>query len=131
MKKLVLISSVCLLTACGTTVERVMSNCDTPENQEFSKFKNCIQSTYIQNGRNANSIEYKGFSAKLDEINEDYTSKKITNTQAKSIAYQEFLNWNNKVNPPKSSRSDEGSFKVIQPQRPINCHNYGTYSSCY
>ena len=131
MKKLVLISSVCLLTACSTPMKTIMSNCDTPENQEFSKFKNCIQSTFIKDGGNANSYEYKGFNAKLEEISEDYNAKKITSTQAKSNTYQELENWKNKLNPPKSGGSDEGSFKVIQPQRPINCHNYGTYSSCY
>jgi hypothetical protein len=130
MKKL-LILSVLVLTACATSFKTVMTDCDVAENQEFSKFKNCIQSSYIQKGGDANSYEYKGFAAKLDEINEDYTSKKITSTQAKSITYQEFENWKNRVNPPSSGASKDGSFKVIQPQKPINCRNYGAYTSCY
>ena len=130
MKKLILIYSVLLLTACGTSFKAVMTECDNPSNQEFSKFKNCIQSTYLQNGGDVNSDEYKGFAAKLNEINEDYTSQKITSTQAKSNTYQEFENWNNKVNPPKGGGSATVPYTKPTYTKPINCHNYGTYTSC-
>jgi len=130
MKKLFLLSIIIVLTACSTPMKTIMSNCDTPENQEFSKFKNCIQSTFIKDGGNANSYEYKGFNAKLEEISEDYNAKKITSTQAKSNTYQEFEDWKKKVAP--SSRSDNGSYQApTQPTRPLNCRNYGVYTSCY
>jgi hypothetical protein len=127
MKKLFLLSIISILTACSTPMKTIMSNCDTPENQEFSKFKNCIQSSYTQNGGNANSYEYKGFNAKLEEISEDYNAKKITSTQAKSNTYQEFENWKNKLTPPKN----DGGSAVVPYRKPVNCHNYGTYTSCY
>ena len=128
MKKLILIL-VLVLTACTIppSMSTIVSNCDVAENQEFSKFKNCIQTTYSQTSSKADSFEYKAFSAKLDEINENYSSQKITSIQAKSITYQEYENRFKKVAPPTAIQPNP----VIQPRRPINCQNYGTYTSCY
>lgn len=80
-----------LLCGCSTSVslKSVMISCDT--GQPFDGYAQCIKDTYSQNGRRANSVEARIFYANLDTITEAYKKNRITNAQAKAMAYDAYL----------------------------------------
>ena len=81
-----------LVSGCvtGIPMSRAMTQCDT--GQKFSDYASCIRTTYTKQGRYPNDAVIKAFYANLDEIDESYRGGKLTDAQAKSAAYNAYLN---------------------------------------
>ncbi len=74
----------------GMTMSKVMSQCD--DSQKFNTYASCIRTTYDKQGRYPNDAVVRAFYANLNEISEGYKAGKLTDAQAKSAAYNAYLN---------------------------------------
>jgi hypothetical protein len=82
-----------LLSSCGTQMATVMQQCDTGNNTaNFSNYSYCIKQTYSTRGSKPNSPEVRALYAYLDQIDEAYRAKQMTNAQARAAAQTAFLN---------------------------------------
>ena len=127
-----ILTSICL-SSCGTLMKDVMISCD--RGQEFDSYSYCIKDKYSKEGRQPNDQIVRAFYAHLDAITEAYQTKKITNAQAKSYAYDAFMKTiqadNNANAASPNPMAAFGSMQ--QPRRmPIqtNCFKNGAYTNC-
>jgi len=81
---------VLVLSGCGAQMSQVMRDCD--KGQNFSAYSYCLKDTYSRQGRTPNATIVRAFYANLDAIDEQYRSGRMTDAQAKSAAYDSFLN---------------------------------------
>lgn len=121
------------LTGCGAAMKDVMKICDTQN--KFNLYVSCIKETYNRDGKSPDSLEVLVFYDNLNAITEQYDSKKITNAQAKSYAYDAFI----KTVQASNDRNDADFMnyrqnrQIRQPIRtPIqtNCYRTGVYTNC-
>ena len=141
---LVLFSSF-FLTSCGTMMKDVMASCD--RGQSFDAYVYCVKSTYQTQGTRPNSSATRAFYANLDAVNEAYTNNKITQAQAKKLAYDAYMNTihaDNERNEAVSNAAFMNALGAMQQQQqqqqqqvqPIrapvqtNCYRNGNITNC-
>ena len=84
-----------LLSSCvtGTQMSTVMQQCDIGNNTaNFSYYSSCIKQTYSTRGSQPNAPTVRALYAYLDQIDEAYRLKQMTNFQARAAAQTAFLN---------------------------------------
>jgi hypothetical protein len=86
------------------SMSHVLNACD--DKKDFSVYVFCVKDYYDSDGKNPDHPTVKWFYYRLDELEEDYTSKKLTKAQAMSgvfKAYHETMESNQtqlKLPPP-------------------------------
>ena len=89
IKWIAILLSILLITSCGALMQDVMRSCDRGQN--FDSYAYCIKATYSQSGNRPNANSVRAFYANLDMISEAYRGKRVSDAQAKSMAYDSFL----------------------------------------
>jgi len=99
MKKLQIIVIALIATAflasCATRTQMatVMQQCDVGNNtNNFSFYSSCIKQTYAARGTQPNASEVRALYSYLDQIDESYRAKQMTNIQARAAAHTAYSN---------------------------------------
>ena len=130
--------SCLLLAGCGAMMKDVMRECD--RGQRFDSFTYCVKSTYSQTGRSPNESEVRAFYSNLDMITEAYRAKKITEAQAKSMAWDSYMRTiqahNDRADAAFMNQMNALQQQQIQQQQQIRtpvqtqCYRNGAYVNC-
>jgi hypothetical protein len=134
IKWITLLFSSLLLMSCGTLMQDVMRSCDRGQN--FDVYAYCIKATYSQSGNRPNSSSVRAFYANLDMISEAYREKRVSDAQAKSMAYDSFMRTVQAENDRKDvvlmNQLNYLNQQNQQPRTPIqtNCVRNGQYTNC-
>ena len=133
---------VITLSACqtGKVMQVVMNECD--RGQSFDAYVYCVKSTYQAQGTRPNSSATRAFYANLDAVNEAYTNNKITQAQAKKLAYDAYMSTihaDNVRNEAVSNAAFMNALGAMQQQQQVqpirtpvqtNCYRNGAYTNC-
>jgi hypothetical protein len=84
-----MVSILLLIGGCGTPMKKVMQQCD--RGQAFDSFAYCVKRTYANEGTKPNDSAVRTFYANLDMITETYNNKRITEAEAKSLAWDSYM----------------------------------------
>jgi len=107
----------------------VMRECD--RGQQFDAYAYCIKSTYNAKGNTPNNTAVRAFYANLDMIAEAYRTRRISDAQAKSLAWDSYL----KTIQASNDRKDAifwNQMNMMQQQQPIQtqCIRQGIVTTC-
>ena len=121
IKKMLVLSSAILLSGCFTpSMSSVMSNCDSILLPKISDFNSCIQSDYKREwGLYPGHKDVRSLYDRLDLIVEDQQSGKMTQTQAKALAYKAYDDTVGAV--MAAAAADKNT----------TCKTYGNSTQCY
>jgi len=136
MIKIIVFSTLIILSGCGTQMHVVMQQCD--RGVEFNSYASCIKNTYAREGTNPNHIAVRAFYSNLDAISEAYRDKKITDAQAKSFAYDAYQKTVQASNDKAEAayNSAFSNYMLQQQQNQINkprqtsCTTMGQFVNC-
>ena len=120
---------VLMLAGCGTMMKNVMKDCD--RGQRFDVYVSCVKSTYSTKGRRPNSTEVRAFYANLDMISEAYKDGKISDAQAKSMAWDSYMR-NIQASNDRGDVTAMYMMNALQQQQQLQMQNQRQYQTqCY
>lgn len=128
---------IVMLAGCGTMMKNVMRECD--RGQRFDVYVSCIKTTYSRKGSKPNATEVRAFYANLDMLNEAYKNGRISDAQAKSMAWDSFM----RTIQASNDRDDAAAMYMMnsiqqqqqlqqqnQRQYQTQCYQSGNYTNC-